>query len=168
MLKKFIFTITLILVFSLGWLSSGIFAEARFAGIESPLEFVNYTLNNSDKISPSDTINESDIWVYDDYAIINIPGLSLARYEDTNSMDPILDKEANGLEVVPSSVQDINLGDIIAYQKGGNLIVHRVINQSVDINGTTFFILKGDNNAQPDPEPVYFNQIEYKLVGVLY
>ena len=167
MFKGFLFAFTLILVFSLGWLSNSVFTEAQFAGVESPLEFVNYTLNNSDRISPSDTINESDIWVYDDYAIINIPGLSLARYEDTNSMDPILDKEANGLEIVPQSVDDIKLGDIVAYKTEQGLIVHRVINQSQDENGT-FFILKGDNNAQPDPEPVYFNQIEYKLVGVLY
>lgn len=168
---KALITITLVLVFALGWMTSIVYTEAKFAGIESPAEFLNYTLNNSERISPSDTISEDQIWIYDDYAIINVPGLSLAKYADTNSMDPVLDSEANGLEIVPSSPDDIHVGDIVAYRYGEdeekNLIVHRVVNKTVK-DGKTIFTLQGDNNLRADQVNVSFDDIKYKLVGVLY
>ncbi|MDP4012391.1 MAG: hypothetical protein Q8R00_02190 [Candidatus Nanoarchaeia archaeon] len=169
-MKTLILT-TLLLVFTLGWISNTVYTEAKYSDIQSPLEFINYSLSNGEKISPSDTVPEDQIWVYDDYAIIHLGGLSLAKYEDTNSMDPVLDKEANGLEIRPYSTKDLNIGDIVAYRSINNtnsLIVHRIVNTSTDENGNLFYILKGDNNAQPDPERIYFNQIEYKLIGVLW
>ncbi|MDP4012956.1 MAG: hypothetical protein Q8R00_05125 [Candidatus Nanoarchaeia archaeon] len=168
---KALITITLILVFALGWGTNALYAEAKVAGVQTPAEFLNFTFNNSERLSPSDTISEDQIWVYEDYAVINVSGLSLAKYEDTNSMDPVLDKEANGLEIRPYSPKDLNIGDIVAYRSVNNtnsLIVHRIVNTSTDKNGNLFYILKGDNNAQPDPERIYFNQIEYKLIGVLW
>jgi len=72
------------------------------------------------------------------------------------------------LEIVPSSEKDIHIGDIIAYRTEDGLIVHRVVNKTTDKTGKTFFILQGDNNSKPDPINVSFEDIEYKLVGVLY
>ena len=164
---KALITITLILVFALGWMTNIVYTEVKFAGIESPAEFLNYTLNNSERIRPSDTISEDQIWVYDDYAIINVPGLSLAKYADTNSMDPVLDSEANGLEIVPSSPDDVNVGDIVAYSHEDGLIVHRVVNKTVK-DGKVIFTLQGDNNLRADRVNVTFDDIKYKLVGVLY
>ena len=39
---------------------------------------------------------------------------------------------------------------------------------SVEVNGNTYYTLKGDNNSKPDSEQVSFDQIEYLLVGVLW
>ena len=164
-----LFALTLGLVFLIGWLSNTVYSEVKYSGVQTPLEFLNYTLNNSEKISSGDHTSLDKIMVYDDYAVINVSGLSLAQYEDTNSMDPILDSEANGLEVIPKE-EDLNVGDIVAYRsnKIDGLIVHRIVNISVDVNGNTYYTLKGDNNSKPDSEQVSFDQIEYLLVGVLW
>ena len=164
-----LFVLTLGLVFLIGWLSNTVYSEVRYSGVQTPLEFLNYTLNNSERPSSGDHTSLDKIMVYDEYALINISGLSLAQYEDTNSMDPILDSEANGLEVVPRE-QDLDIGDIVAYRsnKIDGLIVHRIVDMGVDENGKTYYTLKGDNNSKPDTEQVYFDQIEYLLVGVLW
>ena len=106
--------------------------------------------------------------VFDEYAIINVSGLSFAQYEDTNSMDPFLDSECNGLEIVPKE-EDLDVGDIVAYRstKVDGLIVHRIVGTGFDQNNGEYYILKGDNNSRPDPEQVSFNQIEFLLVGVI-
>lgn len=157
--------ITLGLVFLIGWLSNTVYSEVKYAGLQTPLEL----FNNSERLSSGDHTSLDKIVVYDDFALINISGLSLAQYENSNSMDPTLDSEANGLEVIPKE-EDLDIGDIVAYRstKINGLIVHRIVGESKDENGKTYYILKGDNNSRPDPEQVYFNQIEYLLVGVLW
>ena len=160
---KWLLTFTVALIFALGWLSNSVFSEIRYSGLQAPLDI----LNNSERLSSGDHINVNQIQVYDDFAVINISGLSLAKYEDTNSMDPLLDSEANGLEIVPRE-EDLNIGDVVAYRskKLDGLIVHRIVNESVDENGRKYYIMKGDNNSKPDLEPVYFDQIEYLLLMV--
>ncbi len=163
-----LFALTLGLVFLVGWLANVVYSEARYAGVQTPLEFINYTLNNSEKPSSGDHIDLDKIMVYDEYAIINISGLSLAQYEDTNSMDPILDSECTGLEIVPRE-EDLDIGDIVAYRssKINGLIVHRIVGIEKDENGVNYYVLKGDNNNRPDSEHIYFDQIEQLLLGVL-
>ncbi len=165
---KWLFTLTVALIFALGWLSNSVYSEIKYAGVQTPLEFINYTLNNSDKPSPGDHIDLSKIMVYEDYAIINVPGLSLAQYEDTNSMDPVLDSECTGLEIVPKE-EDLNVGDIVAYRSEeiNGLIVHRIVTIGTDENGEKYYIMKGDNNSEPDSKPVYFDQFEQLLLGAL-
>ena len=160
-----LFALTLGLVFLIGWLSNTVYSEIRFSGLQTPLEL----FNNSERPSSGDHTSLDKIMVYDDFAVINISGLSLAQYEDTNSMDPIIDSEANGLEVIPRE-EDLDIGDIVAYRsnKIDGLIVHRIVGNGTDENGVKYYILKGDNNSKPDPEQVYFDQIEYLLVGVLW
>ena len=162
---KWLLTFTVALIFALGWLSNSVFSEIRYSGLQAPLDI----LNNSERLSSCDHINVNQIQVYDDFAVINISGLSLAKYEDTNSMDPLLDSEANGLEIVPRE-EDLNIGDVVAYRskKLDGLIVHRIVNESVDENGNKYYVLKGDNNSKPDLEPVYFDQIEYLLIGIVW
>ena len=163
-----IFALTLGLVFLIGWLANTVYSEARYSGVQTPLEFINYTLNNSEKPSSGDHIDLDKIIVYDEYAIINISGLSLAQYEDTNSMDPILDSECTGLEIVPRE-EDLDVGDIVAYRSEeiDGLIVHRIIDIQTNENGENEYIMKGDNNSRPDSKPVEFSQIKYLWLGVL-
>lgn len=121
-------------------------------------------------VSPSDTISESQIQVYEDKVIIRIPqGAKYASYTNSKSMSPVLDEGANGIEIVPKSIDEIHIGDIIAYEtKWSSIpIVHRVIAIKEDGKGI-YFILKGDNNLKRDPENVRFEQIRYKLVAVIY
>ncbi len=121
----------------------------------------------NERPSPYDHIKENQIVVYDNYVIIKIPGVSWTSYTDTNSMDPVLDKESNGLEIEPKEPKDIHIGDIVAYESQDSLIVHRIIDIKEDSEGI-YYVLKGDNSPIEDPEKVRFEQIKYLLVGVIY
>lgn len=147
------------------------FISLLFAGIF----LISYSLNVSGEdtsytiAAPSDTLSESNIKVYDSKVILTLDGARWASYTDTKSMSPVLDEGTNGIEIVPKSIEDIHVGDIVAYETKYNRIpiVHRVIAIKKDSLGT-YFVLKGDNNMKADGEKVRFDQIKYKLVAVIY
>ncbi len=146
------------------------FISLLFTGIF----LIAYSLNVSGEevntvSAPSDTLSESNIQVYDSKVIIRLDGARWASYTNTKSMSPVLDEGSNGIEIVPKSIEDIHVGDIVAYAtKYNNIpVVHRVIAIKKDNEGT-YYILKGDNNMKRDPENVRFSQIRYKLVAVIY
>jgi len=128
-----------------------------------------FSLQLKENFSPYDRIEERQIHVYRDRIVIDIPEASLTRYANTNSMDPVLDEGAHGIEIVPKSEYSIHVGDIVAYQPEDNniLVAHRVIDISEDENGA-YFVIKGDNVSYADPEKIRFSQIKYVLIGVLY
>lgn len=159
-MKKLVIPI-IIVTFLLGWYSNFVYSNISS---EKPSSLFSLDLN-----SPSDIIKEDQIYVFKDKIVINIKNATLASYADTNSMDPLLDIGANGIEIIPESEDQINVGDVVAYESkfSKGLIVHRVFEKNQDENGT-YFRLKGDNNSFKDPEKVRFSQIEYQLIGVLY
>jgi signal peptidase I len=116
--------------------------------------------------APHDTIKDSSIEVYPDRIIIHIENASLSAYAPTGSMIPVFNEGANGIRIVPSSSDEIAVGDIVSYAKDGELIIHRVIEKGADDLGI-YFIVKGDNNAQPDGK-IRFSDIRYKTVAILY
>ena len=124
---------------------------------------------SSEKLSPKDRITEDQIHIYSDRIVIDIEEASWATYADTNSMDPLLDIGANGIEIIPKSENDLHIGDIAAYQSKSSqeLIVHRIVEIKEDEQGK-YFIFKGDNNKTEDIEKVRFNQIKYVLIGIIY
>lgn len=146
------------------------FLSLLFAGIF----LISYSLNVSGEevntiSAPSDTLSESNIQVYDSKVIITLDGARWASYTNTKSMSPVLDEGSNGIEIVPKSIEEIHIGDIVAYETKYNRIpiVHRVIAIKKDSLGA-YFVLKGDNNMKADGEKVRFEQIKYKLVAVIY
>ena len=60
---------------------------------------------------------------------------------------------------------DIQIGDVVVYDAAwfDQPVIHRVINIT-DINGTTMYMIKGDNNDRPDPYYVKKEQIQEKVV----
>ncbi len=101
---KTIFAIFLILVaFFLGMI-------LNLNSSEKPLGFFT-----AEVISPNDWIKERQIKIYKEKVVIEIPNATLARYADTNSMDPLLDENSNGIEIIPSSPEQIFPGDIVTY-----------------------------------------------------
>ena len=166
-IRRFILILT---IFSLGWLLNTILTNFIYYDAEKPLSFGFAPLIKSpERLSPSDHIKESQIHVYDDKVIIDAPGAKWASFTDTNSMDPFLDETSNSIEISPSSPADIQVGDVVSYRSGltNDLIVHRVISKGVDADGV-FFLVKGDNNAQQDPEKIRFSQIHGVLIGIIY
>ena len=122
-----------------------------------------------DKPSPGNWIKESQIIVYEDRIVILIPGATLSRYAPTKSMDPTLDSSANGIEIEPTSPEQIHVGDIIVYQSNDDeneLIVHRVISIGYDSKGW-YCITKGDNSPIADSK-VRFEQIKFVTIAIIY
>ena len=153
--------LTLIAVFFiLGWFLNS-FLETLSIHKENPF------FGSEERFSPYDRIKEKHLELFSDKLIINFPGIHLAHYTNTNSMDPLIDENAIGLEMIPDSIDDIGVGDVVAYQEGGELITHRIISIGEDSLGW-YAILKGDNSEEYDHKKVRFEEVKYVLIGVLY
>lgn len=154
--NKVLFISLLVIFFILGWflnsLQLNIHEEKPFFGDE-------------ERFSPYNRIEEKHLQLFSDKLIINFPKIELAYYTNTNSMDPLIDEHATGLEIIPESEEEIHIGDVVAYQSSNDLIVHRVVAIGEDELGW-YAMLKGDNSKSL--EKVRFEQIKYVLIGVLY
>jgi len=161
--------IKVIIIFLIGFLSANIVGLYFVYGSEMPLELFNFSLfngSNSDNSAPFDFVDEKDIIVQDDRIIINIKDASLSRYAATGSMLPLLDEGSNGIRIKPESVDEIHVGDIITFEQGNYLIVHRVVEKGIDEKGI-YFITKGDNSDFVDGK-IRFNEIKYITIGVIW
>jgi hypothetical protein len=156
------------LMFLVGFLSCILVVGFLNYNTEKPLSINGLVLMNNqhNESAPSDWIKEGDIVTYGDKVIINVKGASISSYADTGSMRPVLDKDSNGIRIVPQSPDQIKIGDIVTYEKDGSLIVHRIIEEGTDNNGS-WFVTKGDNNDFQDSR-IYFKDIRYVTIGVLW
>ena len=154
--------IVLVLIFALGFLSAYFLNYSLVAGgLEKPFGF---SFNSG--IAPANWIQEGDIAITPDSVIINVRGASMSRYADSGSMVPTLDKDANGIRIIPKSEEQVNVGDIITYQLGEDLIVHRIIEKGNDSEGV-YFVPKGDNNDFSDGK-IRFKDIKYVTIALIY
>jgi len=131
-----------------------------------------YSPFSSDKVqehnSPNDWISEENIHVYKDYVRLDLKNTNFIGFEDTGSMDPTFDSEANALEIIPISAQEINPGDIISFKaRDGKIYVHRVIEKGTDSEGV-YFITKGDNNSSTDPYKIRFFDVVGVVIAIFY
>lgn len=119
--------------------------------------------------SPTNFFEEEQILVYNDRVQLDANNILWASFTDTKSMLPTLNKDSNALQIVPDCPEDIALGDIISYKSkyADGIIIHRVIHIDEDKDGI-YFVLKGDNNPTSDPGKIRCNQIDRKVVAVIY
>ena len=63
--------------------------------------------------------------------------------------------------------EDVAVGDVVVYDAEwyDQPVIHRVINIT-EINGTTMYMIKGDNNDSPDPYYVTADQINERVITV--
>jgi hypothetical protein len=174
------YLLIIILVFSIG-LSLGLALNSKadipleiadsYNTMEKPYELILEKLSRLPESidSPSDRIKEEDIYIFNRRIIINIENPIVARFTDTKSMEPVINKDSNAIEIVPESPDDINVGDIISYETplSQGTVIHRVIEKGIDEKGT-YFITKGDNLDYSDPQKIRFSQIKRVVVGILY
>lgn len=109
------------------------------------------------------------------YAVILIIVLIAAQHLNvvvSGSMEPafyrgdiVLVQKADFLGIHEFDVNDIKKGDVVVYDAKwfNQPVIHRVIDVGT-INGTTMYLIKGDNNKAPDPYYVTKNQIQSKVV----
>ncbi|MCS7140141.1 MAG: signal peptidase I [Candidatus Nezhaarchaeota archaeon] len=84
---------------------------------------------------------------------------------DGRSMIPTF-HEGDVVLVVGVKPSDIRVGDIIVYKVSDKLIIHRVIEISIN-DGKYFFRTKGDNNPVPDLNLVSEDQVVGRVFGVI-
>lgn len=165
--KYFLGVLFAFLFFSAGWQMNEYFSQSYVQQVQ-PRAVKQFSFGR-EKPSPQDWIKESQIHVYSDKIVIDLKNALWAKFTDTNSMDPVFDKGNNALQIVPSSAEQLAVGDIITYKSKylNDAIIHRIIAIGTDSEGW-YAITKGDNNDVPDPEKVRFNQVKKVLVGILY
>ena len=116
--------------------------------------------------SPGNWIDKQDVDVYKDKVVINIEGAVKAGVKDTNSMDPLIDKDSELIEI-HTDASNIHAGDIISFEASGNIIVHEVVETGYDNDGW-YAITKGYNNNKVDPGKVRAGNLKGVVVGILY
>jgi hypothetical protein len=160
----------ILLIFAAGWLSGNLYQDYTSYTLEEP-SFLGFLLSTSnlERASPYDHISENNIHVFRDEIKLDIQDAQWSSFTDTNSMDPFLDAGANGIEISPTSENDIHIGDVISYEPDftDGIVIHRVIRTGNDNQGW-YAITKGDNNPSNDPGKVRFNQINGILVAIVY
>ena len=111
------------------------------------------------------------------YAVILVIVLIAAQHLNvvvSGSMEPafyrgdiVLVEKADFLGIHEFNPEDVQIGDVVVYDAAwyDQPVIHRIINIT-DINGTTMYMIKGDNNKSPDPYYVKASQIKEKVVTV--
>lgn len=104
------------------------------------------------------------------YIIIIIIGITMSHYMNvisSGSMEPVLYK--GDIVIIDYNPSTIETGDIIIYHARwlqNKHVIHRVIAKRETSNGNIIYILKGDNNADQDPEPVSPTDMIAKVVTI--
>jgi len=127
----------------------------------------SYTISDVDLENLPQRVNASGIRVSGNKVVFNINNPQWAVFTNTSSMIPVLGHNTKAIEIKPATFQDINIGDIISYTLGSEIIIHRVIDTSIDDKGY-YLITKGDNNQVVDPEKVRFSQVTGVVVALMY
>ena len=166
-MTRFLFIAFVVLVFSLGWVCSSMYAAVSSQSTQMP--FIFSSQGQKAVSTPSDRVSEDQIKVYSDKVVLDLKGASWSTFTPTHSMEPMISEKANGIELKPKSPDELKVGDIISYKSdfADGIIIHRIIESGFDDNGW-YAIVKGDNNSEPDPGKVRFEQINGVLVGVIY
>ncbi|MEK6973687.1 MAG: signal peptidase I [Nanoarchaeota archaeon] len=160
-MKKIFSFLIIASIFAFGIVASIVYSDIIKSGKELPLGSIK-------KDGPQDYIKENQILISDEGVMINIKNAEWSRYADTHSMEPVINANANGIEIVPKC-ENLRKGDIVVYEskQANGLIVHRIVDLAQDEEGA-YFILKGDNNPMADPEKVRCSQIKYQVIGIIY
>ncbi|MFH1133746.1 MAG: hypothetical protein V1735_04595 [Nanoarchaeota archaeon] len=147
----------------------GFFAHWLFITIPSPLQqpLSQGSMGTQELHSPYDWIDEKDISLSNSQVCVKVDQPILAAFENTNSMDPLIDSTANAIEIIPKNPEEIHVGDIVSYKSGSNVIIHRVTEIGSDDQGW-FARFKGDNNPGEDPNKVRFPDIQRVALMIVY
>lgn len=113
------------------------------------------------------------------YLIIILLALVVAQHLNvvvSGSMEPVFYRgdivaveKANlfGLGIHEFNPEDVKVGDIVVYNAVwvDEPVIHRVINIT-EINGTTYYMIKGDHNTAADPYYVKADQITDRVLTI--
>ncbi len=130
---------------------------------------VVYIKNNNwhnNSFNPRYIVNKSNILVTNES--FNMGGnYSWSIYKDTKSMLPLFGNNSIGIYIPVDSATELFVGDIVTYTYNERFISHRILEINKDIDGV-YYIMKGDNNKQPDNVKVRREQVQRLLVGIIW
>jgi len=150
--------VTIVLYFMLTFLAGVLAAQVWD-------DYSSYSVTGAVVDTPSDSVEEKKILIYDDKVVLLIENASMSNYDSTGSMEPTLGEGVNGIKIVPKNEEEINVGDIVSFNYKGKIIVHRVVEIGLDEKGK-YFVTKGDNSDRT--ERIRFEDIKYKTVALIY
>ena len=119
------------------------------------------------RYAPGNHVTADQIRVYEDRVVLDVEQTQWATFADTDSMLPFFDEYSHALQMRPERPDDVSPGDIITYKDGDVTIIHRVTDRGIDKQGT-YYLVKGDNNMEPDPVKLRFDDIETVVYGIIY
>lgn len=111
------------------------------------------------------------------YAIILVIVLILAQHLNvvvSGSMEPVFYRgdivaieKADLFGIHEFNPEDVQIGDIVVYNAEwfDQPVIHRIIDIK-EINGTTMYEIKGDNNNRSDPYYVTSDQITARVITI--
>jgi len=111
------------------------------------------------------------------YIIIIIIGLIAAQHMNvvvSGSMEPVFYRgdivvveRASFLGINEFDPSETQIGDIVVYDAAwfNDPVIHRVINIT-EVDGKKYFVIKGDNNKEPDPYLVEEERIEQRVITI--
>lgn len=90
----------------------------------------------------------------------SIEDYTIAKVSNTNSMLPTMNENSTLL----LSKELVNIGDIVVYQNGDDLWVHRIIGEQND-----YWLCQGDNNRGNNQiEYIPKNDVLFRVMAILY
>ena len=114
-------------------------------------------------VQPSDALDFSTYQASGNTLILNINReFILANISNSGSMHPTVSDNSQAIEIKPIKAE-IYVGDIIVYVCNDVKIMHRVVKIE---NG--IYTTKGDNNFNADSCTPTFEDIKWKVVGIIY
>ncbi|MGF7117366.1 signal peptidase I [Methanobacterium oryzae] len=101
------------------------------------------------------------------YIVIILVGIIIAQHMNvvvSGSMEPVMYR--GDIVIIDTNPGDVEVGDIVVYDAAwfNQPVIHRVIKIQNTTDGPLYTI-KGDNNANPDPQLVKRDQIRSKVVN---
>ena len=89
----------------------------------------------------------------------------LKKQKFEGGIDIVVIEKSDFLGIHEFNPTDVKVGDVVVYDAAwyDQPVIHRVINIT-QINGSTYYVIKGDNNDSPDPYYVSPNQINERVV----
>ncbi len=111
------------------------------------------------------------------YVAIIIIGIILAQHMNvvvSGSMEPVFYRgdvvvieKTDFLGINEINPDNLKVGDIVIYHATWfpEPVIHRIVATGT-INGTPYYVTKGDNNPVQDPAPVYHNQVIAKVATI--
>lgn len=106
----------------------------------------------------------SNVIIEGNKIIITLNDSGLAIFGSSSSMLPTLNHNTKAIEIAP---ENLRIGNIISYKQGNEIIAHRIMDIGADDLGV-YYITKGDNNNIVDPDKIRKEQIQGKIVVLIY